>query len=127
MTLTHRPTAVTAQAGERRSQADNKRVALFRLRLALALAVRTERDGPSVLWESRCRGGRIAVNPKHRDFPALVAEALDQLASFGWVPRDAAEVLGCSPTQLIKLCKQHPPAFERWNTERAALGLRPLH
>jgi len=38
--LLHRPTGVAAAATERRSQAENLRVALFRLRLQLAVAVR---------------------------------------------------------------------------------------
>src|SRR5947209_19951057 len=55
--LTHRPTGLVAEANERRSQAENGRVALHRLRLALALAVRSPRVAacPSTLWRSRCR------------------------------------------------------------------------
>jgi len=37
----HRPTGVIAEANERRSQADNRRSAIFRLRVNLALAVRS--------------------------------------------------------------------------------------
>ena len=74
--LVHRPTGVRAEANERRSQAQNRTVAVFRLRLKLALAVRAARDkhtAPSPLWRSRCHGGRIAVNPSHDDFPAMLA------------------------------------------------------
>ena len=66
------------------------------------------------------------MNPKHRDFPALLAEALDRLQQEGWVPKDASEGLGCSATQLIKLVKLHPPAFTAWNDARRAAGMRPL-
>src|SRR5690606_15091114 len=41
VTITHLPTGVTARAGERRSAEENKRVAIRRLRLALAVEVRT--------------------------------------------------------------------------------------
>ena len=38
--LTHRPTGISAQASERRTQGENRRVALQRLRLELALTIR---------------------------------------------------------------------------------------
>src|SRR5271157_4536628 len=84
--LTHRPSGISAEAAERRTQGENRRAALFRLRLKLALEMRTptatlagEAYRPSALWQRRCRGGRIFVNPEHEDFPALLAEALDVL------------------------------------------------
>ncbi|MFT7621455.1 MAG: hypothetical protein ACI9WU_000618 [Myxococcota bacterium] len=127
VTLTHLPTGAAAQAGERRSQGDNKRVALTRLRLVLALEVRT---GPattvSPLWRGRLKGSRIQCNEAHRDFATLLAEALDAIKAGDYEPRAAAEFLACSASQLIKLVKKHPPAFDRWNTERAAAGLHPL-
>ncbi len=126
VTLTHTPTGVAAQAGERRSQADNKRVALSRLRLALAIAVRTQPSGPSALWSSRCRGGGVAGNPSHGDCPALLAEALDAIAAAEWEPGPAAERLGCTSSQLIKLLKKHPPALQHWNRRREERDLRPL-
>src|SRR3954447_22776780 len=80
--LRHRPTGLVAEANERRSQSENRREALRRLRLALVLLVRRPVDPmepPSPLWRSRCRGGRIALNPDHEDVPAMLAEALDVL------------------------------------------------
>src|SRR5215218_6885892 len=59
--VVHRPSGLAAEASERRSQAENLRVALFRLRLNLALEVRRPVDpaaSPSPLWNSRSRGGR---------------------------------------------------------------------
>jgi len=130
----HTPTGIRGEASERRSQADNRKVAIFRLRLKLAVEVRTPPQpaspeaasselGPSELWQSRRQGSRIAVNEAHHDFPALLAEALDALASAGWQPAEAAELLGISSSQLVKLCKQHAPALVMVNREREALGL----
>lgn len=130
VTLTHEATGVSAQAGERRRAEDNKRVALFRLRLALAVAVRRPvpiGDVRSELWKSRCRGGRISVNPDHRDYPALLAEALEVIEACGLDAKKAALRLECSASQLIKLVKDHPPAIERWNRQRAERGLHALH
>lgn len=129
VTITHEPTGVQAHAGERRSAVENHGVALFRLRLALAVQVREPvplGECRSPLWLSRCRGAVIACNPEHRDFPALLAEALDVLAACAHDARRASLRLGCSASQLVKLLKHHPPAMERWNHDRAARGLRPL-
>ncbi|HYW80276.1 MAG TPA: peptide chain release factor-like protein, partial [Thermoguttaceae bacterium] len=38
--LTHRPTGISAEANERRSQAQNRNVAIARLRMNLALGIR---------------------------------------------------------------------------------------
>jgi hypothetical protein len=131
--LTHRPTGITAEASERRTQAENRRAALFRLRLKLALDIRrtvgTEKPSPyqpSDLWQRRCRGGRIVINPEHDDFPALLAEALDVLAVTGNEPRRAALALGCSPSQLIKLLKDEPRCLGLVNDHRRQAGLHPL-
>src|SRR5262245_50472809 len=120
--LEHRPTGVLAEASERRSQEENRQRALFRLRLNLALAVRTSRsegDWPSALWRSRCRSGRIAVNPEHDDFPALLAEALDVVAAQQFDVRAAGARLGCTPSQLLRLLKDEPRALAAVNQERA--------
>jgi hypothetical protein len=125
--LLHGATGCSAQAGERRSQQQNKGVALFRLRLVLALEVRCAvSKAPSPRWQARCRKGSLRVNPSHADFPPLLAEALDHIFVAGLDARTAAEKLNCSPTQLIKFVKQHPPALRLWNKEREAQSLHPL-
>ena len=124
--LTHRPTGIRAEASEWRTQGENRRAALMRLRIELALAIRqpisAEVFRPSLLWQSRCQGSRIVVNPNHEDFPSLLAEALDTLQAHGDEPKDAAERLGCSPSQLIKLLKQVPQAFSQLNERRRQAG-----
>jgi RF-1 domain len=129
--LHHRPTGLVAEANERRSQAENKREALRRLRVALALQIRRPVDPlqpPSPLWRSRCgKGGRIALNPDHEDVPPLLAEALDVLEDRDLDPRAAADVLGCSSSQLVKLLKLEPKALWKVNQGRLVKGLRALH
>jgi hypothetical protein len=127
--LVHRPTCIGAEASERRSQAENLRVALFRLRLNLALKLRfplMSGGSPSPLWQTRCRDGRIAVRPDHDDFPALLAEALDVLAAHGFEPRPAAGLLGCTASQLTRLLKVEPSALSLVNARRRKGGLHPL-
>ncbi len=128
--ITHQPTGVKGEATERRSQEQNRVKALFRLRINLALNVRSKEGEtaaePSQLWQSRLTGGRISINPSHDDFPALLAEALDVLQSHESNLPAAAKSLGCSTSQLTKFFKLEPHAFERINRQRVEAGLRPL-
>jgi hypothetical protein len=127
--LVHCPTGIGAEASERRSQAENLRAARFRLRLKLALEIRCPiepRQGPSGLWRSRCPGGRIVVSASHEDFPALLAEALDVLTAHAMDLKAAADTLGCTPSQLIKLLGREPRALLGINAQRRRLGLHAL-
>lgn len=132
--LRHLPTGLEAHAGERRSATENKRVAVWRLRLVLAIDVRTRvpmGEIRSALWLERTRGGgggagRIACNPEHRDYPSLLAEAMDVLFACGGDAKTAGLRLGVSPTQLVKLLREHPPALTRLNEWRRERGEHPL-
>lgn len=147
--LIHTPTGIESHAGERRSQIENKQVAIRRLRLALAVHIRTPvlaGEIGSELWKSRRRaaagphaGGKsplgrfkgggsgfIVINPDHHDYPALLAEAMDVLAAAAWEPKPASLRLECSSSQLVKLIAHHPPALVEVNTQRAARSLKPL-
>lgn len=125
----HRPTGIQAEANERRSQRENRLVALRRLRLLLAIEIRREwsaERSPTDLWQRRCVGSKIVVSTEHDDFPPLLAEALDALAGCSADAREAAGRLGCTATQLIRFVQREPRAFalvQRW---RAAAGLPPL-
>jgi len=125
--LRHRPTGIAAEASERRSQAENRLVALRRLRLQLALQHREPAaPTPSPLWASRTRNGCLTVAVGHRDFPALVAEAFDQLAAVGWRTAAAAAALGVTTSQLVGLFRRAAPAWTALNAARVATGLSRL-
>ena len=127
--LRHRETGAQGMAGERRSQHENLAVALFRLRCALAAQVRVPREPaalPTAAWLARVRGGRYACNPEHREFPSLLAEALDAVAAHGFDVRPAAESLHVSATQLVRFVALHHPALDALNRGRAERGMSPL-
>lgn len=127
--LRHDPTGIEAEANERRSQAENRQVALFRLRVRLAVefrALRSLDSVPSELWRSRCRDGQVSVNLNHADFPAILAEALDVLAMCEFDHAAASSSLGCTGSQLVKLLKDEWSAFEQLNRERLARGMPRL-
>lgn len=129
--IEHTSSGIRGQASERRSQEENRAEALFRLRLNLAVQLRTSGDEkspfvPSALWRERTKARRIAVRSTHDDFPALLAEALDVVAAMDWNVAEGAELLGVTTTQLTRLFAQYPAALERLNAERLQRGLKRL-
>ena len=128
--LTHRPTQITSQATERRKQYENRRMATRRMRMKLAIQVRTDvppdRHRPSALWESRRQGKQMSINPKHKDYPALLAEALDVVYARRFDAAGAAGVLGVSMSQLAKLIRHEKQAFAFVNEGRKECGLHAL-
>lgn len=130
--LTHLPTGIQGMATERRSQLENKVMALSRLRLRLALDYRClPRDEdlrpgavyqPSTAWTMRVRNSQIRVNEGHLDFPALLAEVLDRLE----VHRDdlerTAADFGVSKSQLVKFLALEKAALARLNERRRERG-----
>lgn len=125
--VTH-SSGIAGQASERRSQHENRNVAVFRLRVNLAIQLRCEppQPSPDSLWESRCRGGKISVAADNDDFPCLLAQALDFVVQENYQLADAAKKLGCSTSQLIKLLKIENLAFQMVNSERKKIGLSTL-
>jgi hypothetical protein len=128
--LAHLPSGIRAEATERRSQAENQKVAIQRLRIKLAVQLRLpaheQANSPSALWRSRAKGLGIAVSASHADFAPLLAEALDAFTACDFDSKAAAERLGCSPSQLIKLLKQAPEALLLVNEQRKQRGLHAL-
>lgn len=122
VSITHTPTGITGAASERRSQAENLKVAVRRLRVNLALGVRSsvaDGAGPSATW-------RLPVNPDHADFPTVLAEALDVIEAMAGDVSAAADRLKCTSSQLVKLLKNEPRALEQVNARRLSSGLRSL-
>ena len=127
--LVHISTGIRAEANESRSQAQNGKSALFRLRQSLAEQIRypvEPHSPPSELWQSRTPRRKLAVSDDHFDFPALLAEALDRVAAHEFDLKSAAEYLRISTTQLARFLQQSTLAWEWVNSQRKARGLRPL-
>lgn len=136
--VTHTPTGVAAHAGERREMTVNRKVAIRRLRLALAvhhrLGVPIGEIG-SELWKSRLQTKRdhsgttrtrIVINETHHDYPALLAEAMDVVAAADYDVAKAALRLGTSSSQLVRLLDKHKPALAEVNNERKARNMHTL-
>ncbi len=125
--LLYEPTGITAEASERRSQAENRRVALLRLRLNLAIECRVVRDKvPSPRWQGRVKHGRLSISSDHREYAMLVAEAFDYLATCKGDMRMTGEALQVTPTQLANLFRKDSAVWAAFQTDRIGRGLRPL-
>lgn len=130
VTITHTPSGITAGASERRQQNQNRAEALRRLRLKLAMKVQTtvsrDRYQPSALWESRRQGKQMSVAHGHRDYPSLLAEAMNLVIARNFDVAGAAGQLGVSMSQLAKLIRHEKHAFAIVNKGRTQRGLPAL-
>ncbi len=128
--MTHTPTGISVTAAERRRQSENRRAAARRLRLKLAREIRTRIDParyrPTALWEKRRQGTKMPVNPKNRDYAALLAEALDVVTARAGDVGGAGGVLGVTMSQLARLIRHDRQAFALVNEGRLARGLPAL-
>lgn len=128
--ITHEATGIDTHATERRSQLQNRSKAIFRLRLKLAVKCRTvtsrDRHESSELWKRRRQGEKMAVNPEHEDYPALLAEALDVVIARRYDVAGSAGVLGITMSQLTRLIRHEKHAFALINQGREKIGLSRL-
>jgi len=129
--LVHQPTGIRSEATEQRSQAANQQMAIHRLRVKLAIQVRSNMEtgcgrGVSPLWRSRLRSQQISIARAHEDFPSLLAEALDCLSTLDFDMKQCAEQLGTTSSQLVRLFKLEPEALIYVNERRAERKLKPL-
>ncbi len=123
----HLPSGLRGEASERRSQDQNRRQAIHRLRMKLALGERRPAtNSPSAVWRQRVKAGRISVNPEHEEFPTLLAEALDVVYANAFEVSAAAKQLEVTASQLIKFLKIERRALELVNRERVAAGRSKL-
>ena len=128
--VVHQPTGLIGFAAETRSQDTNRKAALRRLRILLAVQFRTihaPNIEPSPLWQQRCRHQKIVCSESHTDFPTMLAEAMNAIHAKKFDVAKAAAALDCSTTQLVRFIARIPEALTLVNQERTYLGLHRLH
>jgi hypothetical protein len=128
--LTHRHTGVTAQAFERRSQHENRGVALGRLRQAIALQVRrpVEFEGyaPPPALQALLPGARQQLGPSNPRYWEGVQHLLDLFAALDCSVADTAALLGLSTGALSRVLLRSDEVMATVNAMRAQRGLGPL-
>lgn len=125
--LRHDPTGLAVVGTESRSQHENKRRALRRLRLCIALGVRrafdAERDEPSeALRASIAPDGRLQCGRRDARYPTVVRDLLDVFFANQGRTADTAGALGISTAHLISFLRNDPKLWGRANQFRAEFG-----
>jgi len=126
--LTHRPTGVSATASESRSQHENRRRALRRLRQAIAMEVREAPPaavGPA-LRQAVADPAWPRVSRKSADYLLAASEVLDRLADRRGRASEVAEAVGTSTASLVKFLSLDAHLWQAANRVREAAGQKPL-
>ena len=122
--LRHRETGICGLSREYRERARNRSAALRHLRLELAAALRGFSDPQ--WFEPYRRGRQLASGGKAQDYPRLAAAALDALQQAQGSPAAAAQAVGLSSSQLVKLLAADKQILRAANQLRSAVGQGPL-
>lgn len=126
--LVHLPSGCRGQASERRSQKENRDVALHRLREQLALHLRDDPSDEGLAITNRYTDGqgRINVSESNWDWPVVLAEVLNRLERHEWELQPLAVELKSTTSQIIKLLRKTHSAMELVNSHRRSLGRSAL-
>ena len=115
--ITHKPTNLSVISTETRSQSNNRRIALRKLRLKLAIAIR----GPDISLD------RLKISLSNPMYPLWVALLFDKLWQFKFCVSDTAESLDISTPKLIKLIARDSNIWKIINYNRENFGLDKLN
>jgi len=129
--LRHAGTGLAALATESRSQHENRRRALRRLRLKIALELREtidpEQAAPGVALRRFIGADRlIACNPRNADFPLVMAELLDWLVACDGQVSAVAGRIGVSTSSLTRFFHGQTQVWRKVQEVRKRCGLGPL-
>lgn len=124
--IRHVPSGIQAEASERRSQAENRAVAIERLRFELALAERedlTVWTEPLVLQHG---GSRFRISHTNPGFAMVLADVLSRIHACSGEVQNAATFWQTSPSQIIRFLRGQPRALALVNQVRRSTGLHRL-
>ena len=130
--IRHTRTGITVIANEHRMQGENRRLALQRLRLALALAERQEVDletftvPEEVTAQRTGKGHKLAVAPDNPRYLPIIALMLDLLVVYRGQVAAAAHRLDITTTNFINLLHREPKLWTTAQGLRTRYGLPPL-
>lgn len=150
----HPATGLVGEATERRYQGENRKIALERLRIEIALTVRsavppslasdadvnldalgnletlqnaaTADARASLRWFARLQGGKIRVAPSSFDYAILVSEFFDVFEANGENLSATAAALETTASQIVRFLAAVPKCLEELNRRRTRLGLARL-
>ncbi|MFP4053350.1 MAG: peptide chain release factor family protein [Phycisphaerae bacterium] len=137
--LRHEPSGVSAHGDDSRSQHENKRIALKRLRMQIATHLRApadwqEEQPPEVLRDCihPAKGGakagqaRLQIGRKDQRFWQVAAYLLDLLEVRQGRLSEAAAVLGITTSNYIRVLKSHPQLLAATQDIRRRFDHKPI-
>lgn len=115
---------------ERRSQHANKRTAVRRLRLSIAVKLRPVDGAAAGLRELIARyvtpDGRLRISETNADYPGVLASVIDHVVDARGSIREVADLIGVSSSQVIRLLSQEESALAEVNRIRESFELPRL-
>ena len=128
--LRHRPTGLMVIAEESRSQHENRVRAIGRLRVAIALARRSEIDPagpvPACVAAALSRNAGLRVSRRNPDYFKIVQYVLVVLAAKSGSVANTAAIVGVSTAQLVRFVRCDGKLWAEVNRMRRDFGKRPL-
>ena len=115
--IIHTPTTLSVISSETRSQSNNRRIALKKLRIKLAVEIR----GPGISLD------RLKIGLSNLEYPLWIALLFDKLWDFKFSIGKTSESLGISTSILIKLVARDSNIWKIINYNRENLGLHKLN
>lgn len=134
--ITHRSSGIVGEATERRSQAQNRAVALLRLRFSLAVELRTSSpldpeeftpDSNEIAYRDRYRGHSMKLSEANADKPAVLALVLNDVLVAGGQPSLVGDCWQTSTSRIVALLRSHTPSLQWVNRVRRHHQRYPLH
>lgn len=138
--LHHKPSGITATANDSRSQHDNKKLAIKRMRMNLAVRLRGDycfgsQQIPAVLREcifvpkksNSQAGHKLELGRKDFRFWTVAAILLDMLTSAGGQLSQVTAELGISTGNLTKFFKIDRHLIEAVQNIRKKFNLKPIN
>lgn len=127
----HEPTGISATASERRSQAQNRKAAIQRLRWRLVQKLRQEIDpsgftAPPWWVQQVGADGRLSIPPASEFYLPAAGLVLDVLAATNGAVAEAARLLHIHTAQLAQFLEDDQRLWAAANELRAAARLKPL-
>jgi len=117
--LKHIPTGITVLASESRYQAENRLIALRKLRRQIAFQLRAPTGDFKITFP--------APSLKNPSYPQWIAKILDVLEENSYSISETAAKLAISTGQLVKLLSRDPELCQRINIQRKKLFMNPLN
>ena len=131
----HLASGLVGEATERRYQIENRKIAMRRLRLKLALSIRDVPDltrdlngdatfshPEDFVWFRRLVAGKIRASKESFDYPILVAEFFDAYAATNEDMKSTVKLLQTTSSQIIRLLSAAPSALTQLNNLRESAG-----